>query len=163
MRISDWSSDVCSSDLESPPVLYGFPGAVMVLRLFRYPYVRLTVRCAGRRLDPSLEEVSRTVGRGRWTTFRRVVLPQLRPSIVAGSLLVALYTLSDFGAVSMLRFDSFTRAIFVQYRASLDRSTAAVLGLVLVVVTLAVLSGESLTRRSTSYRSDERRVGKEGV
>ncbi|MET0727851.1 MAG: iron ABC transporter permease [Acidimicrobiales bacterium] len=137
--------------VDSLPSIYGFPGAWMVLTLFTYPYVLLTVRSAIRRLDPSLEEVSRTLGRGRWTTFFRVVLPQLRPSIMAGALLVALYTLSDFGAVSMMRFDSFTRAIFVQYRASLDRSTAAVLSLVLVAVTLAVLSGESITRRSTSY------------
>lgn len=137
--------------VESLPAIYGFRGAWLVLTLFTYPYVLLTVRAAIRRLDPSLEEVSRTLGHGRWSTFRRVVLPQLRPSITAGSLLVALYTLSDFGAVSMLRFDSFTRAIFVQYRASLDRSTAAVLGLVLVAVTLVVLSGEGLARRSTGY------------
>ncbi|MEX2292971.1 MAG: iron ABC transporter permease [Acidimicrobiales bacterium] len=137
--------------VESLPSFYGFPGAWLVLTLFTYPYVLLTVRSAVRRLDPSLEEASRMLGHGRWSTFRRVVLPQLRPSITAGSLLVALYTLSDFGAVSMLRFDSFTRAIFVQYRASLDRSTAAVLGLVLVAVTLAVLSGESAARRSPAY------------
>ena len=137
--------------VRSLPSFYGFPGAWLVLTLCTYPYVLLTVRAAVRRLDPSLEDASRTLGQGRWSTFRRVVLPQLRPSITAGSLLVALYTLSDFGAVSMLRFDSFTRAIFVQYRASLDRSTAAVLGLVLVAVTLAVLSGEFAARRSTSY------------
>src|SRR3546814_19222264 len=95
--------------VEALPALYGFAGALSVLTVFTYPYVLLTVRSAVRRLDPSLEEVSRTLGRGRWTTFRRVVLPQLRPSIVAGSLLVALYTLSDFGAVSMLRFERFTR------------------------------------------------------
>lgn len=137
--------------VETLPSIYGFRGAWLVLTLFTYPYVLLTVRSAMRRLDPSLEEASRILGHGRWSTFRRVVLPQLRPSIVAGSLLVALYTLSDFGAVSMLRFDSFTRAIFVQYRASLDRSTAAVLGLVLVAVTLLVLSGESAARRTGSY------------
>lgn len=135
----------------SLPSFYGFSGSWLVLTLFTYPYVLLTVRSAVRRLDPSLEDASRTLGHGRWSTFRLVVLPQLRPSITAGSLLVALYTLSDFGAVSMLRFDSFTRAIFVQYRASLDRSTAAVLGLVMVTVTLAVLSGEAAARRSTSY------------
>ncbi len=137
--------------VESLPSLYGFSGAWLVLTLFTYPYVLLTVRSAMRRLDPGLEEASRMLGQGRWSTFRRVVLPQLRPSITAGSLLVGLYTLSDFGAVSMLRFDSFTRAIFVQYRASLDRSTAAVLGLVLVAVTLVVLSGELAARRSASY------------
>lgn len=137
--------------VESLPSIYGFRGAWLVLTLFTYPYVLLTVRSALRRLDPSLEEASRTLGHGRWTTFRRVVLPQLRPSIMAGALLVALYTLSDFGAVSMLRFDSFTRAIFVQYRASLDRSTAAVLGLVLVSVTLVALAAESAARRSVTY------------
>lgn len=137
--------------VEELPSFYGFVGAWMVLTLFSYPYVLLTVRSAMRRLDPSLEEVSRTLGRGRLTTFVRVVLPQLRPSIVAGSLLVSLYTLSDFGAVSLLRYDSFTRAIYVQYRASLDRSVAAVLGLVLVAVTVTVLSGEALTRRSAGY------------
>ncbi|MGK2949393.1 MAG: ABC transporter permease, partial [Acidimicrobiales bacterium] len=137
--------------VESIPSFYGFWGAWLVLTLFTYPYVLLTVRAAIRRLDPSLEEASRTLGQGRLTTLRRVVLPQLRPSIIAGSLLVGLYTLSDFGAVSMLRYDSFTRAIFVQYRASLDRSTAAVLGLVLVAVTIVVLGGESAVRRRSGY------------
>jgi iron(III) transport system permease protein len=146
--LRDWLAPL---GVEALPQIYGFPGAWLVLTLFSYPYVLLTVRAGIRRLDPSLEEVSRTLGRSRASTFVRVVLPQLRPSIVAGSLLVALYTLSDFGAVSMLRFDSFTRAIFLQYRASIDRSTAAVLGLMLVALTLAVLSGETLSRRSTAY------------
>jgi iron(III) transport system permease protein len=137
--------------IDTLPQLYGFPGAWLVLTLFTYPYVLLTVRAGIRRLDPSLEEVSRTLGRSRLATFARVVLPQLRPSIASGSLLVALYTLSDFGAVSMLRFDSFTRAIFLQYRASIDRSAAAVLGLMLVALTVVVLSGETLSRRRTSY------------
>jgi iron(III) transport system permease protein len=128
------------------PSIYGFWGAFVVLTLFSYPYVLLTVRAAYRRLDPSLEEASRTLGRGSMGTFVRVVLPQLRPSIVAGSLLVALYTLSDFGAVSMLRYDTFTRAIFVQYRGALNRGSAAVLGLVLVVLTVAVLTAEQRFR-----------------
>lgn len=128
------------------PSIYGFWGAFVVLTLFSYPYVLLTVRAAYRRLDPSLEEASRTLGRGSVHTFVRVVLPQLRPSIVAGSLLVALYTLSDFGAVSMLRYDTFTRAIYVQYRGALNRGSAAVLGLMLVVVTIAVLALEQRFR-----------------
>lgn len=132
--------------VDALPTIYGFRGAWLALTLFTYPYVLLTVRSGIRRLDPSLEEASRTLGRSAWSTMRRVVLPQLRPSILAGSLLVGLYTLSDFGAVSVLRYDSFTRAIFLQYRASLDRSAAAVLGLFLVAVSLAVLGGESAAR-----------------
>jgi iron(III) transport system permease protein len=64
---------------------------------------------------------------------------------------VALYTLSDFGAVSLLRFDSFTRAIYVSYRASIDRSTAAVLGVMLVVLTATVLILELRSRGRTTY------------
>ncbi len=137
--------------VERLPSIYGFPGAFLVLTLFSYPYVLLTVRAALRRLDPGMEEASRILGHGSWATFLRVTLPQLRPSIAAGSLLVALYTLSDFGAVSLLRFDSFTRAIFVQYRGAIDRSGAAVLGLVLVALTIAVLAGETRARGRATY------------
>jgi iron(III) transport system permease protein len=133
-------------DVDQIPSIYGFWGAFVVLTLFSYPYVLLTVRAAYRRLDPSLEEASRMLGRNSFTTFVRVVLPQLRPSIVAGGLLVSLYTLSDFGAVSMLRYDTFTRAIFVQYRGALNRNSAAVLGLMLVVLTILVLAAEQRVR-----------------
>ncbi len=137
--------------VERLPSIYGFPGAFLALTLFSYPYVLLTVRAALRRLDPSLEEASRSLGRGRLATFVHVTLPQLRPAIVAGSLLVALYALHDFGAVSLLRFDSFTRVIYTQYRGSLDRSAAAVLGLVLMAVTLALVTAELRTRGSSAY------------
>jgi iron(III) transport system permease protein len=139
--------------IDELPSIYGFGGAYVVLTLFTYPYVLLTVRAAYRRLDPSLEEASRTLGRGSFATFMRVVVPQLRPSIVAGALLVALYTLSDFGAVSMLRYDTFTRAIYTQYRGALNRGSAAVLGLVLVVLTISVLTAEQRFRgREQVYR-----------
>jgi len=133
------------------PSIYGFWGAWLVLSLFSYPYVLLTVRASMRRLDPSMEEASRTLGASSLTTFRRITLPQLRPAITAGSLLVALYTLSDFGAVSLLRFDSFTRAIYVSYRASVDRSGAAVLGLMLVALTATVVALELRSRGRTTY------------
>lgn len=133
------------------PSMYGLRGAWLVLSLFTYPYVLLTVRGALRRMDPTLEEASRTLGRSGPTTFVRVVLPQLRPAITSGALLVSLYTLSDFGAVSLLRYDSLTRAIFLQYRASLDRSAAAVYGLVLVALTIAVVAFELGVRGRQTY------------
>jgi ABC-type spermidine/putrescine transport system permease subunit I len=132
------------------PSIYGFGGAFVVLTLFTYPYLLLTIRAAYNRLDPSLEEASRTLGRNSLVTFLRVVVPQLKPAIAAGSLLVALYVLSDFGAVSMLRYDTFTRAIYVQYRGGLDRGSAAVMGLMLVVLTVAVLAAEQRLRGSES-------------
>ena len=137
--------------VERIPSIYGFWGAWLVLTLFTYPYVLLTVRASLRRMDPTMEEASRTLGASAMTTFRRITLPQLRPAITAGGLLVALYTLSDFGAVSLLRFDSFTRAIFVSYRASVDRTTAAVLALMLVALTFVVVALELRSRGRASY------------
>jgi len=136
----------------TPPSPYGFRGAAVALTLFSYPYVLLTVRGALRGLDPSLEEASRTLGRGPMRTFVRIVLPQLRPSIAAGGLLVSLYVLSDFGAVAMLRTQTFTRAIFLQYRTAFDRSPAAVLGIMLVLITVVVLALESRVGRADRSR-----------
>lgn len=133
------------------PPIFGFPGAWLVLTLFTYPYVFLIVRSALRNLDPSLEEASRALGRSPLRTFGAVVLPQLRPAIVSGGLLAALYTLSDFGAVSLMRFDSFTRVIFLQYQAAFDRTPAAVLSLMLVALMVAVLTLEIRLRGRAAY------------
>jgi len=128
------------------PEVYGFTGAWLALSLSTFPYVTLTVRGALRRLDPALEEVSRSLGSGPLATFRRVTLPQLRPAIAAGGLLTALYTFADFGTPSLMRYDTFTRVIYVQYKGSLDRSGAAVLALLLAAVALAVVAGEAAVR-----------------
>ena len=133
------------------PDIYGLPGATLVLALLSYPYVLLSIRAALWTLDPALEEASRGLGNGAWATFRRVTLPHLRPAIAAGGLLVALYTLSDFGAVSLLRFNSFTRVIFLQYETAFDRTLAAASSLVLVMVALALLVIEARARGRSLY------------
>jgi iron(III) transport system permease protein len=85
-----------------------------------------------------------------------VTLPQLRASAAAGGLLVTLYVLSDFGAVSLLRYSTFTRALYLQYRAAFERAPAAVLGLVLVVLTIIFLVVEArLARTAGAGRADE--------
>ena len=134
--------------VERLPEIYGLPGATLVLVLLTYPYVLLTVRAALVRLDPGLEEASRSLGLGAIRTFRSVALPLLRPAIGAGALLAGLYALSDFGAVSLLRYESFTWAIFVQYESAFDRSLAASLSLLLAVVAGLILMVEIRTRPS---------------
>lgn len=125
--------------VERMPSIYGLPGAVWALTIFSYPYLFLSIRAGLRNLDPAVEEAARSLGKSPWQTFMRVTLPSLRPSIAAGALLVSLYVLSDFGAVSMLRFNSFTRAIYVQYLSSFDRSLAALLSVILVILSLLLL------------------------
>jgi iron(III) transport system permease protein len=137
--------------IERLPELYGFWGAWLALTIFTYPYVVLSVQTRLRNLDPALEEAARSLGYGPWQTFWRITLPQLRPAIAAGGLLVALYALSDFGAVSLLQFNSFSRAIYVQYRSAFDRDYAAALALLLVLLTSVLLAGEIWTRGRVRY------------
>lgn len=145
-RLQGWLAPL---GVERLPDLYGFVGAWLALTLFTYPYAYLTIRAALSRLDVSLEEASRSLGVGRRATFRRVVLPQLRGSIGVSGLLVALYVLHDFGAVSFLRFDSFTRAIYTEYTSSFDRSRAAGLSIALVALAFVVLRAEAAVRGPT--------------
>ncbi|HSJ50448.1 MAG TPA: iron ABC transporter permease, partial [Actinomycetota bacterium] len=137
--------------IDGLPTISGFFGAFMALTLLCFPYVFLVTAAGIRGLDPSVEEASRTLGRGRWRTFVGVTLPLLRPSITAGSLLVALYCLHDFGAVSLMRFQTFTQAIFVQYRAAFDRTPAAVLSLALILLAVLVLAVEQRARGRARY------------
>ena len=136
-----------SIGLPGLPSIYGFAGAALVITLSTYPYVLLGTRAALLRSDPTIEEAGRALGDRPLTVFRRVTLPLLVPAIAAGALLAVLYALADFGAVAILQFDSFARAIYIQYRSSFDRSMAAVLALMLVGITLIVAWLESRLRR----------------
>ena len=128
------------------PALEGFPGALLALTLATYPFVFLLCIAGLRGADPALEEAARGLGRDPRQVFREITLPLLRPSIGAGALLVALYTLSDFGVVSLMRAEALTRAVFLQYRGAFDREPAAVLALVLVALTVVVLVAEQRAR-----------------
>ncbi len=126
--------------VERLPGLYGFFGAWLCLTLFTYPYILLPLRAALLNSDPALEEAARTLGNNRWHSFRKITLPMLRPALAIGMLLSALYTLSDFGVVSVMQFSAFTRAIYLQYTLPFTgRSNAALLSLVLVAITLLLL------------------------
>jgi iron(III) transport system permease protein len=136
--------------IERLPSLYGLPGAVLVLTLYTYPYVFITTRASLKRMDTRLFDAARTLRHTRWEAFRRVTVPQIRPAVAAGSLLVALYTLSDFGTPAIMRFNVFTRVIFVSYNDVLGggRDLAALLSLQLVAVTFVILAVESRVRGS---------------
>ena len=139
--------------IERLPDIHGFWGATLTLTALSFPYVLLPVRAAMRNLDPGVEESARVLGHGPWSVFYRITLMQLRPAIVAGALLVSLYTLSDFGAVSLLQYETFTWAIYLQFNSAFDRGIAASLSLVLVGTALAILLFDSYTRGLARYSS----------
>ena len=139
----------------------GFWAAAVVLTLCCYPYVYLPVAGSLVGADPAQEEVSRSLGRGPVGVRLGVTVRQVRPAIMAGALLVALYVLSDFGAVSILRADTFTRAIFIEFELGFDRTGALVLSTVLIALTVVLLVAEHLTRqRQARYAGVRRRCAR---
>jgi iron(III) transport system permease protein len=124
------------------PSIPPFGAALLVLTLCCYPYVYLPVLGALAHLDPAHEEVARSLGCTRWTAIRSVVLPGLRNSITSGALLVALYVLSDFGAVATVRYEVFTWVIYGAYSAGFNPARAAILSLVLVAASVLVVGAE---------------------
>ena len=124
--------------VERLPNIKGIFGATLTLTVVTFPYVLLPVRAALLHSDRSLEEAGQSLGLDRWQVFRRVTLPQLRPALTAGMLMTALYCLSDFGAVAVMRFNAFTRAIFIQTE-SFRMDKASVLALVLIGLTFILL------------------------
>jgi iron(III) transport system permease protein len=125
----------------------GFWPAALVLTLCSSPYVYLPAAAALAGADPAQEEVARSLGDGPARAFARVTLRQIRPAVVAGALLAALYVLSDFGAVSIVRVEVFTFAIFTAINLGFDATGALVLATVLVGLTAVILVAEVLTRR----------------
>jgi len=142
------------------PEVRGFVGTVFVLTLYVYPYVFLTTRATLLAQDATLVEAARTLGEDRWGAFRRVTLPRLLPGVAAGALLVALYTLSDFGTPAILGSEVFTREIFVEYN-TFGRDRAALLSLQLLAVTAVVIAIESRvgTADASAYASKQGQDG----
>jgi len=130
------------------PEVEGFGGAWFVLSLFTYPYVYLPVAARLASLSPSLEESARLLGRRPVQVFRTVVLPQTATAIWAGTLLVFLYVVSDFGAVAQLRYRTLTVEIYDS--RLFNQPEALFLGLVLAVVALLVVA---LERRAQRHRA----------
>jgi iron(III) transport system permease protein len=103
----------------------GFLGAAGIIAFSYYPIVFLLVAGALRGMDPALEETARSLGLNVRRTFFRVILPQLRPAVLGGVLLVALDTLVEFDAFVALKYQTFTVHIYAQYELSFSASGAA--------------------------------------
>ena len=124
------------------PAVEGFGGAVLITTLSYFPLVHLPVAAVLRTMDPVFEDLSRALGSGPWGTFTRVVLPQLRPALLGGTLLVGLHLLAEFGALQALRFPTFTTAIYDQFQSTFNGAAATMLAGVLVIGCLLLLLGE---------------------
>ena len=124
----------------------GFWGTIMIMSLTSFPLAYLPIEATLKRMDRSLEEVSLSLGKNRRQTFFYAIFPQLKPAIGSSILLIALHMLVEFGAVSILNYQTFTTAIFQEYEMSFNNSTAALLSAVLMCICGIVVLAESFFR-----------------
>jgi molybdate transport system permease protein len=109
------------------------------------PFLVVTVEGALRVADIRYEEASASLGASRWTTFHRVTLPLIGPSVVAGAVLCWARALGEFGATITFagNFPGTTRTMPIAVYVALetDPDAAIALSLLLLVVSVAVLVG----------------------
>ena len=142
--------------------LEGFAGALLVITFAYTPFVYLPVAAALRGMDPALEETARALGNGPWRCFGRVILPQLRPALLGGMLLVALNTLVEFGAFTLLRFRTFTTELYAEYRTGMDGDESALVATVLIALCVVCLWLEIRVRTRARYARIARFTGRRG-
>jgi len=130
---------------------HSFAGATLVMTLNNFPFVYLLARAALLNFNVSYEEVARACGASQLRVFFRVTLPLVRPALVAGLSLVLLYVVSDFGAVSLLRYQTLTYAVYQQITSRYDPTAASVLSLLLVLFAFAFLVAERWFRRRSRF------------
>ena len=122
------------------------PAGVVVAETFvAMPFYVITVEAGLRSLDPRFEEVAAGLGAGPVTTFRRVTLPMIAPSVAAGAVLAWARALGEFGATITFAGNIVGRTqtlpLAVYQRLESDRDAAVALSLLLLGVSFAVLAG----------------------
>jgi iron(III) transport system permease protein len=133
------------------PGIHGLGAGVLIAVLAYFPFVYLPIAATLRRLDPALEDQAASLGLTLAQSLRRVTLPQLRLAICGGALLVGLHLLAEYGLFSMIRFDTFTTAIFEQFQSTYNGAAAQMLALVLVLSCLCLLGLEAMLRGDSRY------------
>ena len=128
-----------------------FTGAVLVLSFALYPYVYLIMRTAFQSQGARFLEAGQSLGRDGPGLFFRLILPLSRPWLLTSLALVGMETMADFGAVSILGYDTFTTGIYKAWYGFFSPVTAARLASLLVVFVLTILLLEQWAERRKAF------------
>jgi molybdate transport system permease protein len=119
-------------------------GAVLAETFVALPFFVITVEAGLRSIDRRYEDAAATLGASRWTTFRRVTVPMIGPSLVAGTVLAWARALGEFGATITFAGNvegrTQTLPLAVYLALDRDRDVAVALSLVLLAVSLVVIA-----------------------
>ncbi|EKN3612073.1 ABC transporter permease [Yersinia enterocolitica] len=133
------------------PSMHGLSAGVFISVIAYFPFIYLPASAVLRRLDPGLEDAAASLGSTPSAVFFRVVLPQLKLAVWGGSILIALHLLAEYGLYAMIRFDTFTTAIFDQFQSTFNGPAANMLAGVLALCCLGLLLIEATSRGYNRY------------
>jgi molybdate transport system permease protein len=125
-------------------LVFTFPGLVIASILYSLPFMVQPIQAGFHQLPKSLREASYTLGKSKWTTLRRVLLPNMRTSLISGSILAFAHTIGEFGVVLMVggNIPHETRVISIAIYdevEAMNYTTANLYSLVMLVFSFAVL------------------------
>jgi sulfate transport system permease protein len=141
------------------PIAFAEPGIVLALAFVTLPFVVRAVEPVLRELDLAEEEAAETLGAGRWTTFRRVILPALVPAVAYGTVQSFARGLAEFGSIIVVSGNiphrTLTAPVLVFGEVEAGRTAeAAAISLVLLALALALaIAAHALRTRAGGARA----------
>lgn len=152
---------IVSEHLPVPVFLqHGVIAAAIILALTCFPYITILVASALQRSSSNLPVAIRMMGGSRYQVMRHALWPAIAPATSGGAILVALHVIADFGVVDLLRYQTFTWAIYQQLTGHFNIAQAALLSLIPLLVSFALLMWQQrLNQRNKSANYD----GKSGI
>lgn len=125
--------------------------ATIVMAAALFPYVYLLCRAAFRDQSVCGFEVARTLGAGPWRRFLSVGLPLARPAIAAGTAIVMMETVSDFGVVDFFAVQTLTTGIFTTWLEAGNAAGAAQIAIVVLTLVLVLVTIEKSSRKRSRF------------
>ena len=126
-------------------------GVVIALVHVLIPFMILAVWASLQRLDPQVENAAESLGAGTLTTWRRVILPQIVPGILSGSIIVFALAASAFASPAIIGGRRLKVASTLAYDEFLNTLNwplgAAVATLLLVALVLIIVGSNRLVER----------------
>ncbi|MEP5153999.1 iron ABC transporter permease [Planktotalea sp.] len=136
---------------------YWFPeirsrgSAILVLSASLFPYVYIMARAAFREQSGSGEEVARSLGAAAFARFFRIGLPMARPAIAAGTAIVMMETVNDFGTVDYFSVQTLTTGIFSVWLESNNAGGAAQIACTVLMLVILLVTLEKVSRRKSRF------------
>lgn len=150
-----WYRQVSDIPLEKYLTVKSPLGLCLVFSLCLYPYVYLVVRNAFLSVGTKAMLQARSLGMPPGRAFFKLLVPLCRPWILAGTLLVMMETLSDFGGFSVFNHDTLTTAIYTAWFGFFSLATASKIAAILVVIAFLLIFCEQKNKPNANYAGTE--------